>query len=203
MPALLETTSPTRDTPGTPGHCTITTPPERRLFPSFSTLRESREGRRDSKSGSETLPTLETARFDDAAAGTSLHAMTEAVTALSPSNLGLISPLHDKKRELESECRQVTKPRGTMSKFGMGFARRARCPDAERSANKWHGSRKESEALEQALRRFAAWQSLEKAYPTWVFLVERIDRTHPHRRIPRSCGPVLEGRYSPALTLGA
>jgi hypothetical protein len=98
LPALFETTSPTRDTPGSPEHFTITTPPERRLVPSFSTLEKSLGDRRDSKSGSETLPTLETARLDDATPGAGLHAMTEAVTALSSSNLGLISPLHDKTR---------------------------------------------------------------------------------------------------------
>jgi len=92
---LLEITSPTRVTPGSPEHFTITTPPERRLVPSFRTLRKSRGARRDSKSGSETLPTLETTRLDDAATGPGLHTVTKAVTALSSPNLGLVSPLHD------------------------------------------------------------------------------------------------------------
>jgi len=73
----------------------MTTAPERRLVPSFKTLRKSRGERRGSISGSETLPALETARFDSRTTGPSLHAMTEAVTALPTSNLWLVSPFHD------------------------------------------------------------------------------------------------------------
>lgn len=203
LPVLFETTSPTRDTPGTPEHCTITTPPERRLVPSFSTRRKSRGERRDSKSGSETLPTFEPTRFDDAAPGPGLHAMTEAVTALSPSNLGLVSPLHDKKRGwrvsadrlriLVELCQSSTSPAA-----GSSPLRRT-----GRSAKKRDGSRKECEGHETDRELREAWQTLEKPYPTWVLSVERRHRTLPHRRIPRSCGAVIEGRYSPALTLGA
>src|SRR3970282_3001843 len=81
-PALFETTSPTRDTPGCPEHLTITTPPERRLVPSFSTLPKSPGERTDSQSGSETLPALETTRLADATPGTGLHAMNEDALAL-------------------------------------------------------------------------------------------------------------------------
>jgi hypothetical protein len=72
----------------------MTTPPERRLAPSFKTLRKSRGERSGSISGSETLPALETARLEGGATGPSLHAMTEAVTALPTSNLWLVSPFH-------------------------------------------------------------------------------------------------------------
>jgi hypothetical protein len=75
----------------------MTTAPERRLVPSFKTLRKSRGERRGSMSGSEALPALETTRFEGGAPGSSLHAMTEAVTALPTSNLWLVCPFHDQR----------------------------------------------------------------------------------------------------------
>ena len=45
-------------------------------------------------SGSETLPALETACLEGGTTGSSLHAMTEAVSALPTSHLWLVGPFH-------------------------------------------------------------------------------------------------------------
>lgn len=74
----------------------MTMAPWRRRRPFERTLRKSLELRRDSKSGSETLPTLLTARTESCAASTGLHSVTEAMTTLTATYFWLVGPLHDK-----------------------------------------------------------------------------------------------------------
>lgn len=102
----------------------MTTAPERRLVPSFKTLRKSRGERRGSISGSEALPALEATRLEGGTASSSLHAMTEAVTALPAPNFWLVSPFHDPAILRREEVRaQVTKCAEAMSKRHAGERR--------------------------------------------------------------------------------
>lgn len=94
-------------------------------------------------SGSEALPALETTRFEGGAPGSSLHAMTEAVTALPTSNLWLVCPFHDRvpsKSEGEDRLRSVPKLCQSVGSANRGIDRG---PRPHRSAKNSDESRKE------------------------------------------------------------
>jgi len=133
-------------------------------------------------SGSEALPALETTRFEGGTTGSSLHAMTEAVAALPTSNLWLVSPFHGLrffegwKRSTGYEvCRSYVKVRSlaetvpTVSPDGSGPRRIRMGREKNPCVIRWIRDPK------------SAWQSMEKPYTTWGFLVDRFTPSHPHR----------------------
>lgn len=129
LPLVLETTSPRRGGPGRPGDLTTTIPPWRQRLPSLRTLRKSGDFRRVSSSGSETLSALPTTRLQRGAAGTGLHAMTKAMTALPLSYFRLIGPLHGKANGVEGRVGTGYGERETYVKA----SRPSRPPDSRRS----------------------------------------------------------------------
>lgn len=93
-------------------------------------------------SGSETLPALEATCLEGGATGSSLHAMTEAVTALPTSNFWLVRPFHgnNRRRVEEDRLRSVAKLCQSVEAERKTSATRAKVP---RSAKNSDGSRKE------------------------------------------------------------
>lgn len=94
-------------------------------------------------SGSEAFPALETTRFEGGTPGSSLHAMTETVTALPTSNLWLVSPFHDQRSVEEWKSTQVTKCVEVMSKclYGGRWSRDQRQAQSVREEFGWVAKR--------------------------------------------------------------
>jgi hypothetical protein len=125
-------------------------------------------------SGSEALPALETTRFEGGTPGSSLHAMTEAVTALPTSNLRLVCPFHDpaiRRRVEEAIGYEVC---GSYVKASRSRTREPTLVPSPVGPRRIRiGREKNPCVIRRRQGSKIAWQTMEKPFPTWGFLVER------------------------------